>query len=1038
MNLCVRSKWIRTTTTVFVSAAILSGCLSGEDDTTGSFSEPGSSSTGPTTGTGPTTSEVVLTGSVGDGPVVGANIELRDSSGNLMTEIQSDSKAAYNITLSTVSEDFPLLLVATGGTDLVTNRAPDFTLKGVAFNTGAQSVANLSPFSTFTVELAKYMSGGITANNLENAQDTVSRALNSGLSTLVATGPIGTPIGAGNISEMVKASETLAEMVRRTRDGMIAAGLTTDADITISVLAADLTDGIIDGLGASDTIGRAAAISTIVSAQVLLESMANELHVLGTDATAGMRDAINAVSTTTPTVSLDDLPITAGMIEKARIGLAAAFSITEDPAIRELHAIVSGLQPGQLSSEVRALLPADYRNVLDSSVEMVITADDATIDVVNSIARTSGELEPANLAPTIQGTPETAVFVGSPYTFIPSASDPEGDPLTFSVVNAPLWMSFENATGRLYGTPAASDVGVYPNIVISVTDGEFSASLGAFEIIVSAVNTAPQISGTPSSTLDAGTAYTFTPSASDAEGDVLTFGIVNQPAWASFNTSTGHLSGVASNADAGIYSNILISVSDGEFSTSLAAFSITVNAVITNSPPQISGAPATNVVAGDAYTFTPSASDPEGDAMTFSIVNQPNWASFNATTGTLSGTPTNDDAATYSGITISVSDGEFSDSLTAFSITVTPRNAAPTISGTPSNSVNAGDNYSFTPTATDPDGDTLTFSISNQPAWASFNTSTGHLSGVASNADAATYSNIVISVSDGEFSSSLAGFSITVNAVITNSPPQISGAAATNVVAGNNYSFTPTATDPDGDTLTFSISNQPAWASFSTSTGTLSGTPSNADAATYSNVVISVSDGEFSSSLAAFSITVTASNTAPQLSGTPASSVNEGQNYVFTPGATDADGDALTFSITNPPIWASFDTSSGTLSGTPQTGDVGVYTNISITVSDGQASATLGPFDITVDAISLGSASLSWTAPTQNEDGTDLVDLAGYKLYWGTTPGSYPNSVTIDNPTVTEYLVENLAPGTYEFVATSFNTSGVESQYSGAATKVVQ
>jgi hypothetical protein len=257
----------------------------------------------------------------------------------------------------------------------------------------------------------------------------------------------------------------------------------------------------------------------------------------------------------------------------------------------------------------------------------------------------------------------------------------------------------------------------------------------------------------------------------------------------------------------------------------------------------------------------------------------------------------------------------------------------------------------------------------------------------------------VISVSDGEFSSSLAAFSITVTA--SNTAPTISGTPSNNITAGNNYSFTPAASDPDGDTLTFSISNQPAWASFSTSTGTLSGTPSNADAATYSNVVISVSDGEFSSSLAAFSITVTASNTAPQLSGTPASSVNEGQNYVFTPGATDADGDALTFSITNPPIWASFDTSSGTLSGTPQTGDVGVYTNISITVSDGQASATLGPFDITVDAISLGSASLSWTAPTQNEDGTDLVDLAGYKLYWGTTPGSYPNSVTIDNPTVT-------------------------------------
>ena len=125
------------------------------------------------------------------------------------------------------------------------------------------------------------------------------------------------------------------------------------------------------------------------------------------------------------------------------------------------------------------------------------------------------------------------------------------------------------------------------------------------------------------------------------------------------------------------------------------------------------------------------------------------------------------------------------------------------------------------------------------------------------------------------------------------------------------------------------------------------------------------------------------------------------------------------------------------MSGTPTDADVGVYSNIVISVSDGQETVSLAPFSISVEAISLGSATLSWTAPTQNEDGTDLTDLAGYKLYWGTTPGTYPNSVTIDNPTVTTYIVENLAPGTYEFVATSFNTSGVESRYSGAATKVI-
>ena len=168
----------------------------------------------------------------------------------------------------------------------------------------------------------------------------------------------------------------------------------------------------------------------------------------------------------------------------------------------------------------------------------------------------------------------------------------------------------------------------------------------------------------------------------------------------------------------------------------------------------------------------------------------------------------------------------------------------------------------------------------------------------------------------------------------------------------------------------------------------------------------------------------------------PATSISHLQ-YSFTPSSSDADGDTLTFSISGQPSWASFDPLTGGLSGTPGAADVGVYSNIVISVSDGQASDSLPVFSISVEAISLGSATLSWSAPTQNEDGSQLTDLAGYKLYWGTTPGSYPNTVTINNATVTTYLVENLAPGTYEFVATSFNTSGVESRFSGTATKVV-
>jgi hypothetical protein len=274
----------------------------------------------------------------------------------------------------------------------------------------------------------------------------------------------------------------------------------------------------------------------------------------------------------------------------------------------------------------------------------------------------------------------------------------------------------------------------------------------------------------------------------------------------------------------------------------------------------------------------------------------------------------------------------------------------------------------------------------------------------------------------------------------SNTAPRISGSAPTNVDVGENYNFTPSASDADGDTLTFSISNKPSWTNFNTSSGRLSGAPTLADVGTHGDIVISVSDGTDTTSLRAFSIQVSSAgtNSAPQISGNPPTTVNEGQSYGFTPSATDADGDNLTFSISGQPSWASFDAATGRLSGTPGSGDVGVYSNIVISVSDGAASDALPAFSITVSAISLGSAELSWTAPTQNEDGTTLEDLAGYKLYWGTTPGSYTESVTIDNSTVTTYLVENLAPGTYEFVATAYNDAGVESRYSGAATKVIQ
>ena len=178
-------------------------------------------------------------------------------------------------------------------------------------------------------------------------------------------------------------------------------------------------------------------------------------------------------------------------------------------------------------------------------------------------------------------------------------------------------------------------------------------------------------------------------------------------------------------------------------------------------------------------------------------------------------------------------------------------------------------------------------------------------------------------------------------------------------------------------------------------------------------------------------------NSAPTISGSPPTAVVQETPYSFKPNAADADGDPLTFKVANLPGWASFSPDSGHLHGTPSPADIGQYGNIVITVSDGQTESALGAFGITVSAIANGAATLSWMPPTENTDGTPLSDLAGYKLYWGTSPGVYPSSVTIDNPGVTTFIIENLVPATYYFVATAFNAEGAESEPSNEAISTV-
>jgi hypothetical protein len=275
-----------------------------------------------------------------------------------------------------------------------------------------------------------------------------------------------------------------------------------------------------------------------------------------------------------------------------------------------------------------------------------------------------------------------------------------------------------------------------------------------------------------------------------------------------------------------------------------------------------------------------------------------------------------------------------------------------------------------------------------------------------------------------------------------NLAPAISGTPLTTVTQGNNYSFVPSASDANGDSLSFTIDNMPGWATFNSQTGALTGTATVVG--TTDGIVISVSDGEFTTHLAGFSLTVTAAdsgnsgtdNQPPSISGTPATTAHEGESYTFAPVADDQDGDTLLFSVANKPDWLSFNESTGELSGTPQAEDVGLYEAIQISVSDGPATVDLASFNITVEST---SALLSWTAPSTREDSSPLMlsELSGYKIYSGTDPDALTLLTTITDSSVTSYRDEGLSPATHYYAITAYDTDGGESVFSAVVGKTI-
>ncbi len=494
------------------------------------------------------------------------------------------------------------------------------------------------------------------------------------------------------------------------------------------------------------------------------------------------------VDTTAPDVNtLEPLTVTEGASETIAAGLLNAsdavasstqlmFTLTTPPDNGELLLNDAALNTNDTFTQANidsGLLHYHHDGSETSNDSFNFTAT----DVVGNTARDGVNdftfnitVTAANDAPSITEGESIAVDMSedsAPTAFSVSISatdaDLPGDTLSWSLASAAA-----NGTALVTGSGLTPSISYLPtanfagndSFVVSVSDGTLSDAINV-NVSVSPVNDAPSITGSPLTNIDEDSTYRFTPVAGDIDSNGLQFTVQNLPGWATFSTSTGELSGVPENADVGVYPNILITVSDGELSAALPAFNISVSN--TNDAPTITGAPPVTVNEDSIYSFVPLTSDVDANSsLSFSATNLPSWLAINEANGELSGTPLNDDVGVYEGLVVSVSDGLASASLPAFAITVVNVNDAPTISGTPETVAFSGRQYQFVAVGSDIDlGDTLSYSITGLPGWASFDSAAGTLLGTPADDDVGTYT-LGISVSDGELSASLPTFTLEV------------------------------------------------------------------------------------------------------------------------------------------------------------------------------------------------------------------------------------------------------------------------------------
>ncbi|MBA7539643.1 hypothetical protein ES705_31923 [subsurface metagenome] len=271
----------------------------------------------------------------------------------------------------------------------------------------------------------------------------------------------------------------------------------------------------------------------------------------------------------------------------------------------------------------------------------------------------------------------------------------------------------------------------------------------------------------------------------------------------------------------------------------------------------------------------------------------------------------------------------------------TPPNEAPIITSTPITTATVGVLYTYNVNATDPDGNTLAYSLVVKPSGMTINSATGLIKWTPT---AKGDYPVTVKVSDGTLSINQ-NFTIKVKAV--NHAPSITSIPITTATVGVTYVYDVNATDPDGDTLTYSLTTKPSGMAINPANGLIWWVPTSAQVGSRS-VTVKVSDGSLSITQS-FKITVSTLpvvNQAPTITSSPNLIATVGIKYTYTIKAIDPNGDAIIYSLVSGPTGMTFN-GIATINWKPT--KIGVY-GVTVKASDGELSDTQS-FEIAVSKL---------------------------------------------------------------------------------------